>query len=335
MKKTRRPGKWDRSPVYPFSLATFLLIALAVPALAQQQNFDNVEINVLPVQNNVYMIVGAGGNITMQVGEQGILLVDTQFAQLSDKILAAIRKISNKPLRYVINTHFHADHTGGNENFRKAGSTIAGGNVAGNIRDAGEGAAIVAHETVLNRLSAPAGAQAAVPFAAWPTDTYVSGQKDIFFNGEAVQVIHQPAAHTDGDSFVFFRRSDVISAGDIFVTTGYPYFDVERGGSINGVIRSLNTLIQMAVPADKQEGGTMIVPGHGRICDEADVVEYRDMVTIIRDRIQDLLGKGLTLDQVKAAKPTRDYDSRYGSAAGPRSTDAFVEAIYKSLNTRK
>ncbi len=190
------------------------LVGFAKPARAQQQqNFDNVEIHILPVQGNVYMIVGAGGNITMQVGDQGILLVDTMYAQLSDKVLAAIRKISNKPIRYIINTHIHPDHTGGNENLRKAGATIAGGNVAGNIRDAGEGAAIVAHENVLNGMSAPTGVQAPAPSGAWPTDTYVHGQKDLYFNGEAVQVIYQLAAHTDSDSIVFFRRSDVISAG--------------------------------------------------------------------------------------------------------------------------
>src|SRR2546428_1397623 len=206
----------------------FLLLAtVAVAYPQQQQNFDNVEINILPVQGNVYMIVGAGGNMTMQVGDQGILLVDTQFAQLSDKVLAAIRKISNKPIRYIINTHIHPDHTGGNENLRKAGATIAGGNVVGNIRDAGEGAAVVAHENVLNGMSAPTGVQAPAPSGAWPTDTYVHGQKDLYFNGEAVQVIYQPAAHTDGDSIVFFRRSDVISAGDIFVTTTYPVIDIQ------------------------------------------------------------------------------------------------------------
>ena len=314
----------------------FLLLAtVAVAYPQQQQNFDNVEINILPVQGNVYMIVGAGGNMTMQVGDQGILLVDTQFPQVSSKVLAAIRKISNKPIRYIINTHFHPDHTGGNENLRKAGSTIAGGNFAGNIRDAGEGAAIVAHENVLNRLSAPAGGQAPTPTGGWPTDTYFSGQKDIFFNGEAVQLIHQPAAHTDGDSLVFFRRSDVISAGDIFVTSGYPYFDLQSGGSINGVVDALNRIIVLAVPADKQEGGTYIIPGHGRLCDEADVVEYRDMITIIRDRVQDMIKKGMTLEQVKAARPTRDYDPRYGATTGPRTTDMFVEAVYRSLSAKK
>src|SRR6266516_7050073 len=203
------------------------LVGFAKPARAQQQqNFDNVEIHILPVQGNVYMIVGAGGNITMQVGDQGILLVDTMYAQLSDKILAAIRKISNKPIRYIINTHIHPDHTGGNENLRKAGATIAGGNVAGNIRDAAEGAQIIAHENVLNRMSAPTGSRAPTPADAWPTSTFFGDEKKLFFNGEGIEILHLPAAHTDGDIIVFFRRSDVISTGDIFTTTSYPIIDL-------------------------------------------------------------------------------------------------------------
>src|SRR5438034_5226138 len=298
------------------------LVGFAKPARAeQQQDFDNVEIHILPVQGNVYMIVGAGGNTTMQVGDQGILLVDTMYAQLSDKILAAIRKISNKPIRYIINTHIHPDHTGGNENLRKAGATIAGGNVVGNIRDAGEGAAIVAHENVLNGMSAPTGVQAPAPSGAWPTDTYVHGQKDLYFNGEAVQVIYQPAAHTDGDSIVFFRRSDVISAGDIFVTTTFPFIDTERGGSITGIINALNNILDITVPREKQEGGTYVIPGHGRIGDEHDVLEYRDMLTIIRDRIQDAVKKGMTLQQVQAMKPTLDYDARWGSTGGAQTSE--------------
>ena len=317
----------------------FCAVLMAAVAAGSVYARQNSQIHVLHVQGNVYMLVGAVGNIAVQVGSDGVLLVDTGAAEMTDQILASIRQlakpITNRPIRYIINTHFHPDHTGGNENLRKAGSTIAGGNFAGNIRDAGEGAAIVAHENVLNRLSAPAGGQAPTPTGGWPTDTYFSGQKDIFFNGEAVQLIHQPAAHTDGDSLVFFRRSDVISAGDIFVTSGYPYFDLQSGGSINGVVDALNRIIVLAVPADKQEGGTYIIPGHGRLCDEADVVEYRDMITIIRDRVQDMIKKGMTLEQVKAARPTRDYDPRYGATTGPRTTDMFVEAVYRSLSAKK
>src|SRR6266571_3066667 len=310
------------------------LVGFAKPARAQQQqNFDNVEIHILPVQGNVYMIVGAGGNITMQVGDQGILLVDTMYAQLSDKVLAAIRKISNKPIRYIINTHIHPDHTGGNENLRKAGSTIAGGNVSFDIRDAAEGAQIIAHENVLNRMSAPAGSQA--PADAWPTNTFFGDEKKLFFNGEGIEILHLPAAHTDGDSIVFFRRSDVISTGDIFTTTSYPVIDLAAGGTINGIIDGLNKIVDLIIPVYGQEGGTLVIPGHGRLSDLGDVINYREMATIVRDRVQDMVNKGMTLEQVKAARPTRDYDPLYGSTTGFWTTDMFVEAAYKSLSAKK
>jgi len=302
----------------------------------QAQNVDNADIHVLPVQGNVYMLVGAGGNITLQVGVEGILLVDTQFAQLSDKVLAAIRQLSTKPIRYIINTHVHPDHVGGNENIAKAGSTIAGGNVVGTIgASAGQGATVIAHENVMNRMSAPTGQQAPMPAGAWPTDTFFTAEKEVFFNGEAIQILHQPAAHTDGDSIVFFRRSDVVSTGDIFVTTSYPIIDAQRGGSIQGIVDALNRVLDLTIPKEKQEGGTMVIPGHGRLCDEADVVEYRDMVTIVRDRIQDMVKMKLTLAQVKAARPTMDYDGRYGATSGPWTTDMFVEAVYRDLSQNR
>jgi cyclase len=314
-----------------------LLLTLAAVAYAQpDQKAGGSEIHVLPVQGNIYMVVGDGGNITLQVGKEGVLLVDTGLAQMSDQLLAAIRKVTDKPIRYIINTHVHADHTGGNEKIAKAGITITGGNVAGNISDAGEGAAVLAHQTVLNRMSAaPTANQPAVPFGALPTDTYITDEKSMFFNGEGIQIIHQPAAHTDGDSIVFFRRSDVVSAGDIFVPSSYPIIDLQRGGSIQGIINGLNRLIEMTIPAEKQEGGTYVIPGHGRLCDQADVVEYRDMATIIRDRIQDMIKKGMTLEQVKAAKPTRDFDPEYGATTGFWTTDMFVEAVYRSLSPKK
>jgi cyclase len=298
----------------------------------QPQNLDNAAVHVLPVQGNVYMLVGAGGNVTIQVGEEGVLLVDTSYAQVSDKILAEIRKLSNKPIRYIINTHVDPDHVGGNENLGKIGRTVSGGNVGA---DAPTGATIIAHENVLNRMSAPTGTQAPFPFAARPTDTYFTKQKEVFFNNEAVVVMHQPSAHTDGDSVVYFRRSDVVSTGDVFLTTSYPIIDQQRGGSINGILKSLNSLLDLAIPKDKQEGGTYIIPGHGRLCDEADLLEYRDMTTIIRDRIEDLIKKGRTLEQVKAAKPTLDYDARYGSDSGAWTTAMFVEAVYKDLSGKK
>src|SRR3984957_16158071 len=201
---------------------SLLAIAFCVPlTFAQQpQNFDGVKVHVLPVQGNVYMLVGAGGNITMQVSKEGVLLVDTMSAGLSDKVLAAIRTVSDKPIRYIINTHVHGDHTGGNEKLAKAGSTIAGGNVVGDIgASAGSGATVIAAQQVLDRMSMKDGNTPAAPSGAWPTDTFITDEKEVFFNGEAIQIFHQPSAHTDGDSIVFFRRSDVVSTGDIFVTS--------------------------------------------------------------------------------------------------------------------
>jgi cyclase len=301
-----------------------------------QQNTEDTELHILPVQGNIYLLVGAGGNITLSIGKDGILLVDTGLAPLSDKVLAAIRKFSDKPIRYIINTHVHADHTGGNEKIAKAGSTINGGNVVGDIgASAQQGATVLAHQGVLDRMSAPTGSQPAMPSAAWPTDTYNGEEKELFFNGEAIQMFHEPAAHTDGDTIVFFRRSDVVATGDLFVTTSYPIVDIERGGNIQGVVKALNHVLDITIPAEKQEAGTYVIPGHGRLCDEADVVEFRDMSTIIRDRIQDMVKKGMTLEQVKAAKPTRDYDPRYGAEKGFWTTDKFVEAVYKSLSPKK
>jgi glyoxylase-like metal-dependent hydrolase (beta-lactamase superfamily II) len=289
-------------------------------------------IDIWPVRDNVFMLVGAGGNTTVQIGHDGVLVVDTKLAAGSEALLAAIRKVSSAPIRYVINTHAHADHVGGNELIASSGSTIAGGNVAGTIGDASIGAAVVAQENVLTRMSS---ADPEIPFAAWPTDTFIDGHKDLYFNGEAIQVIYQPRAHTDADSIVFFRRSDVVSTGDVFNTTLYPIMRAEDNGSINGIVDALNRIIELTVPAEKQEGGTMVIPGHGRLTDEADVVEYRDMLTIIRDRVQALIDMGATLEQVQAAQPTRDYDGRYGAVDGFWTTKQFVEAVYKSLREQR
>jgi glyoxylase-like metal-dependent hydrolase (beta-lactamase superfamily II) len=293
----------------------------------QTQNFDNVEVHTLKVQGNVYMLVGAGGNMTVQVGDDGVLVVDTQFAPLSEKIYAAIQKISDKPIKYIVNTHYHPDHTGGNETLSKLGAPIVGGNLGAAAYQ--RGATIIAHENVLMRMQ-----DAGIPMPGLPSTTYYTGQKEVFFNEEPVLVQFQKAAHTDGDSIVFFRRSDVISTGDIFTTTSYPVVDLEHGGNIQGIIAALNHILDLTIPKHEQEGGTYVIPGHGRLCDEHDVLEYRDMVTIVRDRVQYMIKKGMTLEQVKAAKPTLDYDPRYGSSSF-WTPEMFVEAVYKSLATAK
>jgi len=314
-----------------FAAATAIALAASARfAGAQAQNFDNVQVRVQPAQGNVYMLTGAGGNVTIQVGADGVLVVDTQYAQMSDKLLAAIRTVSKAPIRYIIDTHVHPDHIGGNENIKKAGATIAGGNVSGDIKDAAEGAQILAHDNVLLRMSDPKRTPA-IPTAAWPTSTFTGTDKKLFFNGEGVHIIHEPAAHTDGDSIVFFRRSDVISTGDVFTTTNYPVIDVANGGTINGIIAAVNHVIDLIIPVYGQEGGTMVIPGHGRLSELGDVLNYREMATIVRDRIQDLKKKGMTLEQVKAAKPTRDYDPLYNSPGAFWGADQFVDAVYRTL----
>ena len=296
-----------------------------------QPNFDAIEVRTLQVRDNIYMLVGAGGNMTVQVGNDGVFLVDTQFAPLSDKIIAAILEISDKPIRYIVNTHHHGDHTGGNQNLRLAGNTVSGGNMAGAIRDSGVGAAIVAHENVLLRLSSATGEQA-MPSAGWPTSTFFGAEKKLFYNGEGIQVIHLPAAHTDGDSIVFFRRSDVISAGDVYITTNYPVIDVPGGGSYQGVLDALNRIVDLIIPVYGQDGGTLVIPGHGRLSDLGDVLNYREMVIVVRDRLENMIEAGMTLEQVKAAKPTVDYDPIYGATTGFWTTDRFIEVAYQSLS---
>ena len=306
---------------------------LVYPQEAQNRARQNAaprssDIELLPVQGNISMLAGAGSNITVQVGKDGVLLVDTGVAAMSDKVLEAIRTLSRRQITYIVNTNDRADHVGGNENFAKNGAPLA---IA---RAARASVFIIAFSTILERMSDPS-SKPPIAEKAWPNDTYSVPQKNLSFNGEAIQILHQPAT-TDGNSIVFFRRSDVVATGDIFDPTEYPIIDLNKGGSLQGVIDGLNRLRQMAIPADHMEGGTMIVPGHGRLCDVADLDIYQQMVTIVRDRLQDMIKRGMTLEQVKAAKPTRDYDPIYGSNSGNWTTDMFIEAAYKSLtsNTR-
>jgi glyoxylase-like metal-dependent hydrolase (beta-lactamase superfamily II) len=314
-------------------LAVIAGAALAVArAGAQQQDFDKIELDIQRVSGNVHMIVGAGGNTTVFTGPEGVLVVDTSFAPMSGKLLDAIRKLSDEPIRWVVNTHVHADHIGGNEAIAKAGRTRAGGNVVGDIGTAATSTArIIAHENVLSRLSMPQPGQTPVSPAALPTDTFFNARRDMLFNDEVIQMFHQPNAHTDGDILIHFRKADVVTTGDLFTTVMYPFIDAANGGTVDGYIKALNNLLAITVPSNVNEGGTMVIPGHGRLSDEQDVIEYRDMLTIVRDRIREYVKRGMTLEQVRAKKPTLDFDARYGLDTEFWSTARFIETIYNQM----
>jgi cyclase len=256
--------------------------------------------------------------------------VDTGSSAFTADVLAAVKALSPKlPIQYVVNTQFKDDHSGGNETIAKAGTRIAIGFAFGDARSQ---AAIVAHENILSRMSARTG-QAARPVGAWPTDTFFAPTKEIYFNNEAIILYHDPA-ETDGDTFVFFRKSDVVAAGDIYVNTTFPVIDVAAGGHINGVIKGLNDILEVVIPANNVEDGTLVIPGEGRLADELDVAEYRDMVTIVRDRVQDGITRGLTKQQVLAdRRMALEYDARYGR--DPKWTTAmFLDAVYTNLTTK-
>jgi glyoxylase-like metal-dependent hydrolase (beta-lactamase superfamily II) len=339
-------------------------------AIADQSPKDG-EVHVLPVQGNVYMLIADGNNIAVSIGAEGVLMVNSGAAAMSDKILAKVRELVNstvnapvpnncfgvncpgtlgwsspfinntisspspaKPLRYIINTSAAPEHVGGNQKIASSGFFPRGGGFGAAFANPGRSAQIIAHENVLLRMSS---STPAAPAGAVPTDSYFDEFHKLpeYFNGEAVIVYHEPAANTDGDSIAFFRRSEVIAAGNIFSTVSYPFIDLEKGGSIQGVIKGLNHILDLAVAEYRSQGGTWIIPGRGRLSDTADVASYRNMLSIIRDRVQDLLNKGMTVEQVKAARPTLDFDGRYGSDTGSWTTAMFIEAVYKSLKEKK
>ena len=288
------------------------------------------EIHVLPVQGNVFMLAGDGGNIAVQVGEQGPMVVNSGAGAIPDKIVAAIKKLSDKPIQFVVNTGFQPDLTGGNVKLRAAGfdPSVQGSFFSGQFVDAGKGATIIGHQNVQNHLMALKTAS-----DGWPSDTFVESRRRKFHNGEAVEIFHMPNAVTDADSIVHFRRDDVFVTGDIFNLVTYPHIDVKNGGSIQGELDALNFILDRTVYKHDEEDGTMIIPGRGRLCDEWELAEYRDMLVIIRDRIQDLIRSGATLDQVQAARVTADYDTRFGAVTGAWTTPMFVEAVYSNLKT--
>ena len=300
-----------------------LLFALVfVPVLAGAQS----QLEVLPAQGAVFALFGPAGNTTVQIGPEGPLVVNTQPAALSPKVLEAIRRLSARPIRHIVLTSGRDQDAGGAANLAKAGRYVR---VIDSIDPRGidTRASIMAHVNVLSRMAA-----AKIPSDSWPTDTYFTSEWSLFSNGEAVQLFHIPAAHTGGDTIVFFRRSDVISAGAIYDATAYPRFDPQDGGSIDGIIEGLNLILDIAVPGENQEGGTIVIPGRGRLSDETDVANYRDMVTIIRDRIRNMITKGMSLEQIQQSKPTLDYDGVYNSPDGDWTNAGFVEAVYRDLS---
>jgi glyoxylase-like metal-dependent hydrolase (beta-lactamase superfamily II) len=344
-----------------------------IPKRIAAQSPRDGQVHVLPVQGNVYMLVADGTNITASVGRDGIAVVNSGSAPMSDKVLTALNDLARtavnppttnncfgancpgipswsspyfntvvasprpaRPVRYVINTSAAPDHVGGNAklaaaaSFRRAGGAAGFGGAA---RDLGESATIVAHEGVLSAMSTARGTVPPAPEASWPVDTFFDEFHKLseYVNGEPVILYHAKAANTDGDSFVFFRHSEVIAAGDLFSTISYPLIDTASGGTIQGVIDGLNHILDLSVAEYRSQGGTWIIPGRGRLSDTADVASYRNMLVMIRDRVRDLAKKGMTLAQVQAARPTLDFDGRYGATTGAWTTGMFVEAVYKTL----
>ena len=294
------------------------------------------QIHILHVQANVYMLTGDGGNVTVQVGDQGPFVVDTGSGKLSDKVIAAIGTLSPTPIQFIVNTSLHAPHTGGNAKLAAAGAdpslpgSFFGGQAptgaTGFFKDPANTATLIAQNNVLVRMQA-----AGAPMDMIPPDTYLKERRRKWHNGEGIDMFYMPNASTDGDTIVHFRGSEVIATGDIFDTLRYPFIDLKNGGSVAGEINALNAILEKTVYKHDEDGGTMIIPGHGRLSDEYDLGEYREMVSIVADRIQKAIDTGATLQQVIAARLTADYDPRFGAAAGPWTTDMFVEAVYTDL----
>jgi cyclase len=321
------------------AVAAVIGLAVCGAVSSQAAEPESGGIDVVQIRPNFYMIAGAGGNIAVQIGSDGIVLANAGTAAASADVLAALKKITPKLIRYVINTNAEADFVGGNANLAKAGQTIfvnllGGGGLAAATSNGG-GAAILAHDSILQRMSAPTGKAAAFPVDDWPTEAFYPQRQTLRMNGEGIEVMHEPAAHSDADSFVFFRGSDVVVAGDVLDTTRFPVIDVEHGGSIQGEIDALNKLIELAIPPTPfiyGGPGTYVIPGHGRVCEQMEIVDYRDMVVVVRDVIADMIKQNMSLDKIKAASPAKPYENQYGSKTG---TNAFVEAIYKSLTAKK
>jgi cyclase len=304
---------------------------LSVSVAAQDSGLD-----VVKVRKNFYMIAGAGGNIGVQIGSDGVVLVNSGTAAATDRVLAALKQLTDLPIRYIINVDAGAEFVGGNEKLARAGYTIftnALGNPAALQAMTGGGASILSHDSVLRRM-----ATARPPYAAnaQPNEAFFTPRKAIRMNDEGLEILYQPAAHSSADSFVLFRASDVVVTGDVIDMTRFPVIDLANGGTIQGEIEALDRLIDLTIaptPFIYKDVGTYVIPGHGRLCEQMEVVDYRDMVVLVRDVVADLMKQGKTLDEIKAARPALPYETRYGTQAG--ATNAFVEAIFKSLSSGK
>ena len=294
------------------------------------------ELEILRIRPNFYLIAGAGSNIAVQVGVDGVVLVDTGPRDRFDEVMSAVRTITSAPIRFIVNTSADADHVGSNDRFLQDGQAAFDkiANLFPRNYFLSGAVAILAHEAVLRRMTAPTGQPSPFPAAAWPTETFEAGRRYVYLNDEGIEIVHHPAAHTDGDATVFFRRSDVIVAGDIFDMTRFPVINLERGGSLQGSLQALNRLIATAIPSlpdVSREVGTSVIPGHGQVGDQFDLLDYRDMLVIVRDHVLDLIKSGKTLEEIKAASPAKGFVGRYGASSGPWTTDDFIEAVYRSL----
>lgn len=281
-------------------VSCFGIIAAVGAAYGQNDDFAAVQVTAHPVAGNIYYLEGRGGNIGVAVGDEGIVLIDTQFAPLTEKIMAAVRSISNADVKLVLNTHVHPDHTGGNQNMRGLGLPVA------------------AHDNVRVRMAQGLNGGEPAPADALPAITFGDSIR-LYFNGQNVRVFKVPPAHTDGDSFVYFEDVNVIHVGDVFRTTGYPVIDANNGGTAQGTLDALQMVLDIAGPETK------LIPGHGEVSSVADVREFRDMVAEVTRRVSALVADGMTLEQVLAAAPTADLDERWGSP------DRFLQGLYQSL----
>jgi glyoxylase-like metal-dependent hydrolase (beta-lactamase superfamily II) len=316
-------------------VVAFGLALCAVTSGAAQQGEGGLD--VVKVRKNFYMLAGAGGNIGVQIGSDGIVLVNAGTVRATDQVLAELKKLTDLPIRYIINVDAGSDFVGGNEKLSKSGYTIFT-NAIGNAGFAGAmtsggAASILAHDSVLQRMT-----KDGYSGAAAPTEAFFTPRKALRMNDEGIEIFHQPSAHSDSDSFVLFRGSDVVVTGDTFDMTRFPMIDLAHGGSIEGEIDALNKLIDLTIaptPYIYKDVGTYVIPGHGRLSEQMEVVDYRDMVVTIRDVVADLIKQGKTLDQIKAAHPALPWETRFGAKTGPWTTDMFIEAIYKSLKATK